>query len=316
MKQYKYRFTIWTAAYNAENTIVRCFKSIEGQKRDDFEWIVVNDGSTDKTLSVIKDLISKVCFPVKLIDKPNGGKHTALAAAAEIAEGRYVIIIDADDELTRNALNIFDKHWKDLERSEHYSDFWQVKGRCADENMNMMGKPLPASVFDSDYNTMHFIIKNKAEMECCSKIEVMQNEAKVPDSFLFQDKCNNFGEGIRWSRAARVYKTRFIDDIVRVYHHGTEGSLTQSNKKKRNIKHTYNLFVYEIYSLKERRDLIFKNDKKTYIKTIAALTYHSNILNQSISKLYLGGYLNKLEVMLCTLMSIPMKIVSIYRETK
>lgn len=289
MRNYKYRFTIWTAAYNAERTITRCFKSVKQQNREDFEWIVVNDGSEDHTLDILWQIQKDAGFPVKVIDKANGGKHTALKAAADVAEGRYVVIIDADDELVPNALNIFDEHWKDLEESDEYNKFWQVKGRCADKNMKMLGPHLPSSVFDSDYNTMHFVIKNKAEMECCSKIEVIKGEAAVPEQFIFQDRCNNFGEGIRWSRAARIYKTRFIDDIVRIYHFGTEGSLTQSNRKNRNIKHTYNLFIYEIYSLKERRDLMWRNDKKTYMKTMAALTYHCNILGQSALSLYRGG---------------------------
>lgn len=314
MIQYKYRFTIWTAAYNAGKTIERCFNSVKAQNRNDFEWIVVNDGSSDRTKELIHNFKNSTNIPIKIIDKFNGGKHTALKAAADIAEGRYVIIIDADDELVPKALDIFDKHWKDLEKSDDYDSFWQVKGRCADKGMRIYGRPLPAPVYDSDYNTMHFIVKNTAEMECCSKIEVMKGEAAVPDNFIFQDKCNNFGEGIRWSRAARKYKTRFIDEIVRIYNFGTEGSLTQSNKKRRNIRHTYNLLVYEIYSLKERRDLIWKNDKRTYMRTMAALTYHCNVLNESVLNLYRGGYLNKWEVALYTLMNIPIKLIIKIRE--
>lgn len=316
MQKYKYRFTIWTAAYNAENTIERCFNSIRQQNRHDFEWIVVNDGSKDQTLQVINGLVRNASFPIKVVDKPNGGKHTALKSASEIAEGKYVIIIDADDELVPKALDVFDKHWKELESSDNYNDFWQVKGRCADENMKLIGDPLPTPIFDSDYNTMHFIIKNKAEMECCSKIEVMKNEAAVPENFIFQDRCNNFGEGIRWSRAARKYKTRFIDDIVRIYHRGTEGSLTQSNKKKRNLKHTYNLLVYEIYSLKERRDLMARYDKKTYFMNIAALTYHCGILKYNPYKLYEEEYLNRLELFVSYLLYIPMNLLILIRESK
>ena len=104
---------------------------------------------------------------------------------------------------------------------------------------------------------------------------VMVNEAAVPNHFIFEDKCSNFGEGIRWSRAARKYKTRFISDVVRIYHRDVIGSLTASNKKQRSMKHTYNLFVYELYGIKERRDLMLKYDLKSYISTLLALSYHS-----------------------------------------
>lgn len=54
-------------------------------------------------------------------------------------------------------------------------------------------------------------------MDGCRKVEVLRNEVSVPDNFMFEDKCSNFPEGVRWTRAARKYKTRFVPNIVRTY---------------------------------------------------------------------------------------------------
>lgn len=305
-----HRFTIWTAAYNAESTIQRTYKSIESQSFKDFEWIVVNDGSSDDTAKVLEDIKMQASFPLHVINKENGGKHTALREAAKVAHGKYVVIIDSDDELLPDALSIFDKYWKELENTSLYDSFWQVKGQCIDETGRPMGPKLPKEpYFDSDYNLIQFKYKNKSEMECASKYEVMINEAAVPNHFIFEDKCSNFGEGIRWSRAARKYKTRFISDVVRIYHRDVAGSLTASNKKQRSMKHTYNLFVYELYSVKERRDLMLKYNLKSYFSNLLALSYHSLCTGVSLNSGGVKMYTNIIEKIVCALFKIPLFIV-------
>lgn len=305
-----YRYTIWTAAYNAESTIHRTYKSLESQSFKDFEWIVVNDGSVDGTAKVLEDIKEQASFPLHVINKENGGKHTALREAAKVAHGQYVVIIDSDDELLPDALSIFDKYWKELENTPQYDSFWQIKGQCIDETGKPMGPKLPKEpYFDSDYNLIQFKYKNKSEMECASKYEVMVNEAAVPNHFIFEDKCSNFGEGIRWSRAARKYKTRFISDVVRIYHRDVIGSLTASNKKQRSMKHTYNLFVYELYGIKERRDLMLKYDLKSYISTLLALSYHSLCTGVSLNSGATKLFTNVTEKIVCALFKIPLFIV-------
>ena len=111
------------------------------------------------------------------------------------------------------------------------------------------------------------------------------------------------------SRAAREYKTRFISDVVRIYHRVVIGSLTASNKKQRSMKHTYNLFVYELYGIKERRDLMLKYDLKSYISTLLALSYHSLCTGVSLNS---GGaklFTNLTEKIACALFKIPLFIV-------
>lgn len=50
-------------------------------------------------------------------------------------------------------------------------------------------------------------------MDGCRKVEVLRNEASVPDNFMFDDKCSNFPEGVRWTRTAHKYKTRFVPKV-------------------------------------------------------------------------------------------------------
>lgn len=109
-KKYKYRFTLFTPCYNSAPFIERIKASVENQTFKDFEWIVVNDNSSDNTLALLNDYIKTVKFPVKLI---NNTTNKMLAAnynlAVEQTEGEYFVTLDHDDEYSPNYLEIMDK---------------------------------------------------------------------------------------------------------------------------------------------------------------------------------------------------------------
>ncbi len=97
--------SILIPAYNAENTIGSCLKSIAAQTFADYEIIVSNDGSTDNTVAEVERFKSdNPQLAVKLISNPNGGVSLARKRALECASGEWITFVDADDTLPANAL--------------------------------------------------------------------------------------------------------------------------------------------------------------------------------------------------------------------
>ncbi len=82
--------------YNVEKYIERCIESILGQTFTDFELIIVNDGSTDKS-GEICDRYSNNDPRIRIIHKENGGLSDARNAGIEAANGEYIGFIDSDD---------------------------------------------------------------------------------------------------------------------------------------------------------------------------------------------------------------------------
>jgi len=82
------------AAYNAEKYIWHSIDSILNQTYTDFEFIIVNDGSTDSTLKTINSFNDK---RLKIIDQDNQGCANARTRAINLAKGEYIAIMDADD---------------------------------------------------------------------------------------------------------------------------------------------------------------------------------------------------------------------------
>ncbi|WP_348811798.1 glycosyltransferase family 2 protein [Flavobacterium maritimum] len=277
-----FRFSVWTATFNRATFLVRLYESLKKQTFKDFEWIIVDDGSTDNTKEIVDGFIAENSIKsIRYLKKNHGGKHTAWRAVINEFQSKYVVTIDSDDQLSENALEIFDRHWTELEKSEEYESFWEIKGRVQGSGGLMIGKPLPTKVFDSTYDELTYKHKYTWEMHACRKTTVLQNEGKVPENFLFDSLCSNFSESIRWSRAGQKYKSRFIDEIVRTYFFDAGDTLSKSNNKTRSIKNTYNNLVDAKYTIEERKKWMLKWDKKAYVFSLATLLYTSFCLSKN-----------------------------------
>lgn len=101
-------------AYNAENCIEKCLKSVLNQTYTNYEIILVNDGSTDATLHKCVSLLQSARVKYKIIDQENGGPSSARNAGIREAQGEYVAFLDADDawvpEKLSICLDVFRKH--------------------------------------------------------------------------------------------------------------------------------------------------------------------------------------------------------------
>ncbi len=276
---YKYRFSVWTATYNRAGFLPRLYESLLAQTFKDFEWIIVDDGSIDDTETVCRRFIDEGRLNIRYIKKENGGKHTAWVAATALFEGRYVVTIDSDDMLTADALDIFNKHWADLEHGNDYDLFWEVRGLCRTEDGKIIGatKPLPAPVFDTTHIDMYFKHKYLYEMHGCRKVEVLRNEAKVPEAFEYSNLCSNYGERLRWIAAGRKYKTRYINNVVRVYMYDSPGTLSLQRNFGKNVsvKRTYNSLITAKYSIERDRDLWVRFNYKGHVVNILMFSYMS-----------------------------------------
>lgn len=90
--------------YNKEAIVERSVKSVLSQDYDDFEVVVVNDGSTDRSAEIVKSIHNP---RITLIEQENGGPSKARNTGVKHAKGEWILFLDADDELLPGALNVF-----------------------------------------------------------------------------------------------------------------------------------------------------------------------------------------------------------------
>ncbi len=102
--------TIFTATYNRAYLLENLYESLVEQNYTDFEWIIVDDGSTDNTEAIVQAFITENKIAIQYIKQPNKGKHFAINKGVSLASGELFFIVDSDDKLPSNSLEIIVKY--------------------------------------------------------------------------------------------------------------------------------------------------------------------------------------------------------------
>lgn len=101
------RITVFTPAFNRAYIIENLYRSLQKQTLTDFEWIVVDDGSTDNTQELFSQFLAEENpFPIRYVRTANGGKHRAINKGVTLAAGELFFIVDSDDHLPEDALQV------------------------------------------------------------------------------------------------------------------------------------------------------------------------------------------------------------------
>ena len=104
--------TVFTPTYNRSELLKRVYESLKKQTISDFEWIVVDDGSTDNTKDLVNSWINKKEIPIIYSYQNNSGKHVAFNSAVLKANGNLFVCVDSDDFLPENAIELIYEYWQ------------------------------------------------------------------------------------------------------------------------------------------------------------------------------------------------------------
>lgn len=255
------KVTIFTPTFNRAKTLSRVYNSLLCQIFKDFIWLIIDDGSTDNTKALVDQWISENIIEIKYYYKNNGGKHTAMKIAWELANTKYLLAIDSDDELTPNAVEVFMMEWNKIEKDGLENQFGEVSGITHSTDGKLIGDfyfPKGTEFIDSFWQEMVLKYKNNNEHVVCWNLEKLRECVVIPNNFWLSDKVNFIGESILWARIGRKYKTRYINNVLRTYHFDGGESLSRITDK---LKGHYNNIVSSKYFLDENMDYFFWNPK-------------------------------------------------------
>lgn len=214
--------TILTPTYNRAGLLTACYESLCAQTSFDFEWIIVDDGSTDDTESVVRGFDTDK-FTIQYVKKLNGGKHTALNAAHPYINGKYVLILDSDDTLTEDAVSSAGAQWQTWDADKTVGIVTFLKG-CAEDNPNCTV---------SDWNTPVDIMRYRRTCnrsnDCC---EVIRTELFKKYPFPVFEGERFLAEGALWGRVSHDCKCVYVNKVIYICEYLEDG-LTKSGRAMR-----------------------------------------------------------------------------------
>jgi glycosyltransferase involved in cell wall biosynthesis len=213
--------TVLTPTYNRAALLARLHRSLCGQTFSDFEWLIVDDGSTDGTGSAVPQLTGKTPnFGVRYLRKENGGKHTAMNLGVREARGTFCAVLDSDDWYAPQCLERLKFHWDSIRDPRRFAE---VQGLCATADGSVIGSPFPQPVFDSDYYELAETLRVSGDRVGMIRTDVLR-------AHPFPEQFGNVyvPEGIVWNRIARKYRMRGVNEVLGFKEY-LEGGLTSTS---------------------------------------------------------------------------------------
>ena len=214
------KLTVFTPTYNRAYIIENLYRSLRRQTCHDFEWLVVDDGSTDGTKALFEAWQREEnSFPIRYVYQENGGKHRAINRGLDLAEGELFFVVDSDDYLTDDAVEWIIDFAAKLPKGRKFAGICGIK---ADENGKDLGKSFSGEFVDctSLERTKYGIDGDKAEV---FYTDILRN---YPFPEFENEKF--ITEAVVWDRiAADGYKLRFSNKIIYIAEYRNDGLTSQ-----------------------------------------------------------------------------------------
>lgn len=232
------RLTVITPTYNRASCLEGCWESLKQQSCTDFQWLIVDDGSTDDTAAVVAGFReSKPEFTVDYVSKENGGKHTALNAAHPHICGEYVVILDSDDRFVDTAVEEILRGWQPYEENREVGRLIFLKGYTQDE---------PICYVEHENVIVDTLVEPRIGItgrDCC---DTFRTELFVKHPFPVFSGERFLGEGAAFFFMELESKGVYVNKVIYLCDYREDG-LTKAGKKMRLMNPLggrYNSMVY------------------------------------------------------------------------
>lgn len=203
--------TVFTPTYNRASYLYLLYESLIKQDFDNFEWIIVDDGSTDNTRKSVDQFVEKGEMAIHYYYQENAGKHVAINKGVLKAKGELFFIVDSDDTLTVDALSTIVQHWNAVCELPDAGKFAGVCGLRIHPDGRVIGGEVDYQVLDTsslDFRYRKGYRGDKAEVFCT---EIMK---KYPfPEVAGEPFCP---EALVWNRIGQHYLLRFFNRNIYV----------------------------------------------------------------------------------------------------
>lgn len=276
-------FSVIIPLYNKEDYIEETIKSVLNQSFNDFEIIIVDDGSTDDSLKLASQFQDS---KITLIKQKNLGASVARNKAIETAKGKYIAPLDADDIWHKNHL---------LELKSLINSFPNAGLFCNNYEIKLNDNFVIKANFNFSYGSDHLEIPDFFDANIINYIPSSSSTAFLKSSFV---KLGAYDTSLRtgqdldlWIRFALQYKVVFNPTITMVYNNYDDSSLSKSdyNLDRYNYISNFNAEEQQNPSLKKYLDVNryavalrckINNEKKLYRKLKNEIDYKNLNIKQ------------------------------------
>ena len=217
--------TVFTPTYNRAYILPKLYHSLKKQTNKNFEWLIVDDGSTDETEHMVRHWIREnTLFSIRYLKQTNGGKHRAINRGVQLAVGELFFIVDSDDFLTEDAIETIFNWEIDLKKED--KRFCGVAG----ERSNIKNGQILGTSYCKEYIDATALERDEYNI-CGDKAEVFYTEILRKYPFPEIDGENFITENVVWYRIANDgYLMRWYNKPIYMCEYRNDGLTCQRDE--------------------------------------------------------------------------------------
>lgn len=297
MCNFPHTFTVFTPVFNCEKTINRVHESLLAQTYKNFEWLIINDGSTDNSHNVITQILKHSPLNIHYCNNEiNRHKMSCFIQAISLAKGELMLPLDGDDECLPEALEILYNEYNSIP-TELLSKVAAVTVNCNDQYGNLVGNLFAEDIFYC--NTFEARITGKifGEKWGFTRTDILKNIVINPEMFSYG---GFIPESLIWNNIAKNgFLTKCVNKSLRIYHINREGSIMNTPMTSKsafgvvlNIISQFNWFYKDyfkkspIYFLKLVYIMLRSSCYLDFPKNIYLRSINSRLLRSSVVSLW------------------------------
>lgn len=216
--------TIFTPTYNRAYIIHKLFESLQIQTNKDFEWLIVDDGSTDNTANIVEQFKTEANFPIRYYFKVNGGKHRAINYGVPIANGELFFIVDSDDYLSPDAVDRLSHYYQEIKNNDCIAGVCGLR-KYPDGRINGLRK---------EFNVLDATTAEISKYLTCDKAEAYKTEILKHYPFPEFDGEKFISEGVVWNKISKEYKVRYFFEPIYICEYLEDGLTRNVVRQHRN----------------------------------------------------------------------------------
>jgi glycosyltransferase involved in cell wall biosynthesis len=250
--------TVLTLTYNRASLLPRLHDSLTRQTYRGFEWLVVDDGSSDDTADVVARLTETSRFEIRYFPHPNRGRLAALNRGVAAARGSYCAVIDSDDWYEPEALAVLVSEWHALPAPDGFAE---VQALCATGAGAVIGTGFPCrDRMDSDAFEMFFRHRVRGDKIGMIRTDLLR-ELRFPE-----DLGRYATESLLWYRLARRYRTRYLNRVLARKEYQADGLTHERAVKVLQRARAYHVLFKEIIEMP--RAMPLKERYRAYVNWV------------------------------------------------
>lgn len=207
--------SIVTPTYNRAKFLNRLFRSLKSQLCTDFEWIIIDDGSTDETRATVNRFIFENAVDITYIAQENRGKHVAINSAVKHCRGEWTFIVDSDDMLTPDAISTLSNHLSLIQCDRRFCGISAVKTTL---DRQIIGRQPESDITDVAFFDFYHKLGYNGDRALVFRTDLLRE-----NPFPIFDNEKFLPEGILWETISRNKLVRFITTPVYICEYQTDG---------------------------------------------------------------------------------------------